>query len=467
VRIFPGSLDEINIDPLAADFDYRYSQGLLLPRPNVRYRRIPGEKDALFRDGGIASMISMKMGKGTPWRIVLLLIGTGMASSFQIGKVPGVLPMLMTDLGLTLFLASWVIAILNVIGAATGVFMGGFADRVGYCRLITVGLSLMALGCLVGGCTSNVALFFISRLIEGVGFFFTVLSGPSLITRIADPRDLRLILGLWGAYMPSGISIMLFISPFVVDRIGWRGLWILNGLICLIFLAAFAGSINHLSQGRKTTLKASRYVSRNIKTVFITPGPVLLSICFLCYAGQWMALMNFLPTFFIAEVGMGKGGAALWTALAVLVNIPGNVSGGFLSQKNVPRWMVLSLVFIVITLITIGIYSQKTPLTIRLLLCLGFSFIGGHIPGTLMAAVPFHSPGKEYIGATNGLLTQGSNIGTLLMAPALAAIVSLFGGWHGAPLIFGVAGLIGLSASLAIGKLERNMGPDGLNAIHA
>jgi MFS family permease len=412
-------------------------------------------------------MISMERGKATPWRIVFLLMGAGVASAFQIGKVPGVLPILMTDLGLTLFLASWVIAVLNVIGAVAGVFMGGFADRVGYRRLIIAGLSLMALGCLVGGWTSNVAVFFISRLIEGVGFFFTVLSGPSLITRIADPRDLRLILGLWGAYMPSGITIMLFISPFVTDSIGWRGLWFLNGLICLIFLAAFAVSTTHLSQGRKTVSQPSLYVSRTIQTVFMTPGPVLLALCFLCYAGQWMALMNFLPTFFIAEVGMGKEGAALWTALAVLVNIPGNISGGFLSQKNVPRWMVLSLVFILITLITIGIYSQKTPLTIRLLLCLGFSFIGGHIPGTLMAAVPFHSPGKEYIGATNGLITQGSNMGTLLMAPALAAIVSLFGGWHGAPWLFGVAGLIGLSASLAIGKLERNIGPDVLNTIRA
>jgi len=400
----------------------------------------------------------MKMGKMTPWRSVVLLIGTGVASSFQIGKVPGVLPMLMTDLGLTLFLASWVIALLNFIGAVAGVFMGGFADRFGYRQLIITGLSLMALGCLVGGYTSNAAVFFISRFIEGVGFFFTVLSAPSLITRIADPRDLRLILGFWGAYMPAGIAIMLFISPFVVDRIGWRGLWTLNGFICLIFLVAFAASTTHLSQGRKTMVKLSSYVSRNVKTIFMMPGPVLLALCFLCYAGQWMALMNFLPTFFIEEVGMGKGGAALWTALAVLVNIPGNVSGGFLSQKNVPRWMVLCLVFIVITLITIGIYSQKTPLTIRLILCLGFSFIGGHIPGTLMAAVPFYSPGKEYIGATNGLLIQGSNIGTLLMAPALAAVVSLFGGWHGAPWIFVAAGLIGLSSSLAIGRLERKYG---------
>ena len=400
-------------------------------------------------------MISIKSEEVTPWRIVVLLIGTGVVSAFQVGKVPGVLPMLMTDLKLTLFMASWVIAILNVIGAAAGVFMGGFADRIGYRRLIIAGLSLMTLGCLAGGYTSSTAVFFTSRFIEGVGYFFTALSVPSLITRIANPRDLHLILGFWGAYMPSGIAIMLFISPFVVDKIGWRGLWVLNGFICLIVLAAFAVSTTHLSERKRTMVKLSLYVSRTIKTMFTTPGPVLLALCFLCYAGQWMALMSFLPTFFIEEVGMGKEGAALWTVLAVLVNIPGNISGGFLSHKNVPRWLVLSVAFVVIALITIGIYSREIPLTIRLFLCLAFSFIGGHIPGTLMAAVPFHSPGKEYIGASNGLLVQGSNTGTLLMAPALAAVVSLFGGWHGAPVIFVASGLIGLFSSLAIGRLER------------
>ena len=81
----------------------------------------------------------MNSEKATPWKIVLLLIGTGIAASFQVGKVPVALSMLRSDLGLTLFWASWVISVFSVIGAAAGVFMGGFADRIGYRQLIIAG----------------------------------------------------------------------------------------------------------------------------------------------------------------------------------------------------------------------------------------------------------------------------------------------------------------------------------------
>lgn len=391
----------------------------------------------------------------TPWRVIVLLIAAGVVSAFQVGKVPGVLPMLRADLELTLFGASWIISMLNVIGAAAGVMMGVFADRIGYRRLIVAGMSLMALGCLAGGLTSDVRVFFISRFLEGIGFFFTILSAPSLIARMAAPRHLRLVLGLWGAYMPSGITVMLLISPFMVNRLGWRGLWLVNAFICLVVLGLFVTTAMPRPHEGKPGKNTPVNLWGNLKTILTTPGLMLLGLCFLCYAGQWMALMSFLPTFFMEEVGMAKEGAALWTALAVLVNIPGNISGGFLSQKNVPRWMVLSAAFVLVTTFTVGLYSPATPLTMRILLCLGFSLIGGLIPGTLLSAVPFHAPGRAYMGAANGLLMQGSNMGTLLMAPALAAVVGWFGGWHGAPWMFAAAGLVGLSAALGIGWIEK------------
>ena len=74
---------------------------------------------------------------------LILLILIGVICSFQVGKVPAALSNLRTDLGLSLFMASWIISILNVIGTVCGVAMGAFADRVGYRRLMLIGLILL------------------------------------------------------------------------------------------------------------------------------------------------------------------------------------------------------------------------------------------------------------------------------------------------------------------------------------
>ena len=396
----------------------------------------------------------MELEARTRWRIVVILICTGIVSSFQVGKIPGAIPILRENFGISLFAASWIISLLTIIGALAGVVLGAFGDRIGYRRLIRIGLSLLILGCFLGGFAPSIGLLFLSRFIEGIGFFFTVLSAPSLITRIVHPKHLRLILGIWGAYMPTGIALMVFISPPIMNNIGWRGLWYLNGMICLLILILFIIATRNLSNEQVLLTRKQIHIQHNVIKTVSAPGPLLLALCFLCYAGQWMALVNFLPTFFIESLGSDKGSAAIFTALAVVSNIPGNITGGWLSQKNIPRWILLSFSFTAVMLTTFGIYSNDTTQSARLIFLLLFSFTGGIIPGTLMAGVPSHSPGKECLGTTNGFISQGSNLGTLLIPPALAVVVSATGGWNGASWLFAIAGSIGILSSLGIRKLE-------------
>ena len=390
----------------------------------------------------------------TPWKLVAILICTGIVSSFQVGKVPGAIPVFRENFGISLLTASWIISLLTIIGAGAGVVLGALGDRIGYRRLIRFGLSLLILGCVLGGAAPRIDILFFARFIEGIGFFFTVLSAPSLITRIVHPKHLRLILGIWGAYMPTGVALMVFVSPSVMNTVGWRGLWYLNGLICLSILILFLMSTRNLSNETARLMRKQVNIQRNVIKTVSSTGPLLLALCFLCYAGQWMALVNFLPTFFIEALDSDKGSAAIFTALAVVSNIPGNIAGGWLSQRNIPRWMLLFFAFTVSALSTFGIYSSGTTQSTRLVLLLLFSLIGGIIPGTLLASVPFHTPGKECLATTNGFITQGSNLGTLIIPPVLAVVVGAAGGWNGAPWLFAAAGSIGLLASLGIWKLE-------------
>jgi hypothetical protein len=46
----------------------------------------------------------------TPWPTVLLIVGAGVVSAFQVGKAPAALAAIQADLGLDLVTASWLLS---------------------------------------------------------------------------------------------------------------------------------------------------------------------------------------------------------------------------------------------------------------------------------------------------------------------------------------------------------------------
>ena len=61
-----------------------------------------------------------------------------------------------------------------------------------------------------------------------------------------------------------------------------------------------------------------------------SPAPVLLGVFFGTYAGNYLTVFGFLPTMLVEDLGLSLSEAALLGALAVGVNIGGNIFGGWL-----------------------------------------------------------------------------------------------------------------------------------------
>src|SRR5206468_11094319 len=66
------------------------------------------------------------------------------------------------------------------------------------------------------------------------------------------------------------------------------------------------------------------------------PGNVAMALLFAFYVAQWTSVMVWLPTF-LAEHGASTAAASSATALMVLVNAPGNLLGGWLLSRRMPR----------------------------------------------------------------------------------------------------------------------------------
>jgi MFS family permease len=366
----------------------------------------------------------------TDWRLVLLVVGAGIVAGCQVGKVPPSLPLLRADLHLSLFIAGWVISLLSLVGACGGAVAGATADWFGHRRVALLGLSTTAAAGLVGSLAQGPGVMLVTRFFEGIGYIAISVAGPTLIAQVTRPQDLRLALSVWACYMPAGTSFMLLFSPLFLHSIGWRGLWVANGIMVAGVALLLARAIPR--PDRETGGRPNRFLP-DFKATLSRPGPILLALYFGAFALQFMAVVGFLPTLLIEEMGLGKGTAALLSGVAVLLNVPGNLLGGWLLHRGVRRVRILGLASLVMGLCAVGIYSQFLSGTLRYALCLVFTGVGGSIPASLYAAALVHAPSRSALGTTNGIMMQGGNMGSMLGPPAMAAVVAGVGGWHAAP----------------------------------
>jgi sugar phosphate permease len=284
---------------------------------------------------------------------------------------------------------------------------------------------------------------------EGFGYVAVIIAAPSLITAVTRPQDRDLAISAWSTFMPTGMALMMLVMPFLLSVIDWRDLWLLNtGLILSFTLLA---AIMTQALGKPPT---QRRQLRDVKLALLSPGPWLLALCFGAYAMQWFALMAWLPTFLSEHLQLAPTQAGLAAALAVACNIPGNLSGSWLLRRGLSRWALIATISVLLALIGTVIFSTPLAVEFKIVLAMLFSALGGVIPAVVLSGAPVHAPSPEQIGVTNGIIVQGSNLGSLLAPPIVALLVSRLGGWDSASYFLIGSATLGVLLALLLRNLE-------------
>jgi cyanate permease len=237
----------------------------------------------------------------------------------------------------------------------------------------------------------------------------------------ANARDRAKALGLWSAYMPTGGTIALLAAPLLI-AFSWRWLWIALALAAVVAAIAFARSVPPTPRSQVGSL---RLVTESLAQ----PGNVVMALLFACYVAQWTSVMVWLPTF-LGEHGSSSATAAIATALMVLANAPGNLSGGWLLSRGIPRGTLVIGASMIAGLCELGMLSTALPGPLRFALVLAFSFCSGVIPASIFAGLPVHARSPQHISTGNGMVLQFSNVGQFFGPLAIAWIASRFGGWE-------------------------------------
>lgn len=390
----------------------------------------------------------------TRWDAIGLILFAGAVGAAQIGKLPGALPAIRAELGIGLFVAGLVISAIVAVGAMGGMAAGAISDRFGHRRIALAGTALMALGSLAGAHADNTSALIATRIVEGVGYIALIAAAPALIVRAARDADRGVAFGIWSFYMPFGMAAMVALSPLLMAG-GWRGLWTINGCLAA---AAFLLLLRALREPRFGKPQAvAPFDRQGIAATLSRPGPLVLALSFGAYSLVYLSAMSFLPTFLIESRGMATGAAAALVGLAIFMNAPGCLAGGWMIKKNVAPWAAIGAGYAGMAVCAFGLYLEDVPFSLRYALALALPFFGGFVPPTVLSRAEAHAPSPALYGMTVGLIVQVISVGQLIGPPALAALVARSGNWQSGAWLTVGACAIGFLMALALRRLDRRV----------
>jgi MFS family permease len=396
----------------------------------------------------------MTASAGSSLRAPVIVVLAGVCAALHVGKLPPAIAALQAALGLSLLQAGFLLSTVQVAGMSAGVAFGALADALGLKRSMLLGLALLALASAAGGVAQDVTSLLLLRAVEGFGFLLVVLPAPGLIRRLVAPQRLSRMLGLWGTYMPFGAALALLIGPVWIAAFGWRAWWWVLGALSLAMALWLARAV---PAGAPAPVAARTLpLAERLRQTLSAPGPWLVAMTFAVYAGQWLAVIGFLPAIYL-EAGVSGAATGALTALAAAVNMAGNLASGRLLHAGVRPTRLLATGFVTMALMAAAAFAavdgEGLPPALRYAAILLFSMVGGLIPATLFSLAVRLAPSEQTLSSTVGWMQQWSALGQFAGPPLVAWVAGRSGGWQWTWVATGACSLLGLLLAARIAVL--------------
>lgn len=382
---------------------------------------------------------------------LVLVIGAGIVSAFQVGKATLALSSIRADLGVDLAAAAWVLSAFAVVGAVASLPIGAMSDRFQARRTVIAGLVLQAAGSALGAMAGGLWPLLASRALEGLGFLAVVVAAPVMVVATTVPATRKRAFAAWATFMPVGMAAVMFAAPVLVAS-GWRGLWWANAALLAVYAVVLARGTRSL-RAAPGPVESDAWRS-GLRDTLRAAGGWFLAGQFCAYTGVFFALFGFLPVILSDRLGVGEATAGTLGAIAIAAGAAGCLACGALLERGWRAARLLVLAFATLALCSLGILAVPLPGALAYVLCVLFSFAGAFIPVVVFDAAPRLATRPESLGSMVGLATQGNNVG-IVIGPAAAGAIAATAGWPWvAALVVVVALLAALSAHLFRHRLE-------------
>ncbi len=350
------------------------------------------------------------------WAEIAALVGAGVAGALQLGKLaPALLPV-GEAFGIGLAGAAGLLSVFSVAAGLAGAGAGLVAARAGMRRALLAGLLAMGLAGLLLAAAPGIGLLYAARLAEGVAFLAVVVAAPTLLAARSSGRDRSVALAAWSCFMPAGIALGLLGAP-LVEAFGWRLAWALAALPPVLAAAA----VWRLVPGwAGQPVRAGGGLLHDLRRLLAARLPLHVALAFGAYAGLYLGIAAFLPSFLVERHGAGLGVAGALAAATAVANVAGNLLAGQAMRRGIaPARLVLGC-GAAMALLAGAAFGLGLGIEATVACAVAASLVGGLVPASLFAMVPRAVPDPALTGPAMGLVVQVNNIFQVATPPAVA-----------------------------------------------
>ncbi len=237
----------------------------------------------------------------SPNRTAALLITTvgSFMTPFLGSSVAIALPTIGRELSMSAISLGWVSTAYLLAAAIFLVPLGRIADIYGRKKIFTIGVGTYAVASALSALSTSAAMLISVQILQGIGASMIFGTGVAIVTSVFPPSERGRALGINVAAVYIGLSLGPFLGGVLTQYLGWRSIFWLNILLCLLIIILLFWR-----------LKGEWAEARGEK--FDAPGAVIYSLTVIAIMYGFTRLPDIVGVVLIAAGAGGLVGFIFW-----------------------------------------------------------------------------------------------------------------------------------------------------------
>ena len=412
------------------------------------------------------------------YRVVALATALAMVTYLDRVAIGTLAPNIRRDLGLTTVQMGWVFTAFQLAYGMFEIPTGRWADRVGTRSVlarIVIWWSAMTMATAVA---MNYVVMLVVRFLFGAGEAGAWPCVARTFSRWIPLHERGRVQGIFfcGAHMVAGLTPAVIVGggllgsawPGMLTVMSWRGVFVTFGLVGLVWVAVWLYWFRNdpsehpsVSPGELAAIVADRPRETDHgsgwtywRTLMRSRNMIALSVMYIPNCMIFYFCITWLPTYLLERHGFNISGMALFAGLPLLVSMPGDLLGGWLTDRLSSRYGLrvgrcglggAAYVVVGLSLIAAGLVSSPVLAAVLIAVATGLTmFTLGAAWGTVMEI------GGNHVGVVGGTMNSIGNLVAMLNPLIVAYSVAWFANWDLPLYVMGALFLVGAVCWAAI-----------------